>query len=120
MTHAKFLHRIAVVTLASALGGVPASALTIRATAPDPADGPVRTVQNNFRILSEFHQPAAPNVEKADITIIRCQGNEYYIYRYYRNSGPNYRSIIPGRWGNPLGGRDHHTFDGAVAAACNW
>lgn len=103
-----------------ALSGLPASAMGMRPTLPDNAGNVVRQVQNNFRILSEFHQPAAPNVEKADITIIRCQSNEYYIYRYYRKSGPNYRSIIPGRWGNPLGGRDHYTFDGAVAAACNW
>ncbi len=76
--------------------------------------------QNNFRIVREFHQPAAPNVERADITIINCQSREYYIYRYYRSHGPNYRAIIPGRWGNPLGGRDHHTFDSAVKASCNW
>ena len=113
-------HRTVLAALVLALGGLPASAMTMRAMVPDISENTVRHVQNNFRILSEFHQPAAPNVEKADITVIRCQSNEYYIYRYYRNSGPNYRSIIPGRWGNPLGGRDHHTFDGAVAAACNW
>lgn len=73
-----------------------------------------------FQILREFHQPAAPNVERSDITIIRCQNREYYIYRYYRRSGPNYRAIIPGRWGNALGGRDHWTFDEAAGAACNW
>lgn len=76
--------------------------------------------QNNFRILREFHQPAAPNVERADITVVQCQSNQYYIYRYYRSRGPNYRAIIPGFWGNAIGGRDHHSFDSAVRAACNW
>ncbi|WP_439574090.1 hypothetical protein [Phreatobacter sp.] len=76
--------------------------------------------QNNFRILREFHQPQAPNVERADITIVQCQRNQYYIYRYYRSRGPNYRAIAPGYWGNAIGGRDHHTFDSAVRAACNW
>lgn len=88
------------------------------------SDAPLTLAQSGsgrrFQIIREFHQPAAPNVEKADITIIRCQNNEYYIYRYYRPSGRNYRSIIPGRWGNPLGGRDHWTFDAAAGAACNW
>lgn len=87
-------------------------------------DAPIILAQSGmgrrFQIIREFHQPAAPNVEKADITIIRCQNSEYYIYRYYRPSGRNYRSIIPGRWGNPLGGRDHWTFDAAAGAACNW
>lgn len=75
---------------------------------------------SRFQIISEFHQPAAPNVEKSDIAVIRCQNREYYIYRYYRSSGPNYRAIIPGRWGNALGGGDHWSFDDAARAACNW
>lgn len=72
----------------------------------------------NYEVLEEFHQPAAPNVEKADITVIRCFGRKFYIYTYFRKSGPNARAILPPNWGTPLGGGDHSNFSWAVAAAC--
>jgi hypothetical protein len=76
-------------------------------------------VAQNYQVVRRFHQPAAPNREEADITIIRCaNGRQYYIYGYYRAQGPHYRAIIPPYWGNALGGRDHFTFEQAIAAAC--
>ncbi len=73
----------------------------------------------SYEVVKRFHQSAAPNREEADITVIRCStGKEYYIYGYYRSSGPRYRTIIPPYWGNPLGGGDHYTFEDAIAAAC--
>lgn len=77
--------------------------------------------QNNYRIVDGFIQDAAPNVEAAQITIIQCQNNEYWIYRYpLRPHGPHFRAIIPGHWGNPLGGGDHYSFEDAARAACSW
>lgn len=73
----------------------------------------------NYSVEKRFHQSAATNREEADITVIRCSnGNRYYIYGYYRNSGPRYRAIIPPYWGNPIGGGDHHRFEEAVNASC--
>lgn len=73
----------------------------------------------NYNVEQRFHQPAAQNREEADITVIRCNnGNRYYIYGYYRPRGPRYRTIIPPYWGNPVGGRDHYTFEQAIRAAC--
>jgi hypothetical protein len=72
-----------------------------------------------YTVEKRFHQPAATNVEEADITVIRCSnGRQYYIYGYYRNSGPTYRAIIPPYWGNPIGGKDHYQFKEAIDAAC--
>jgi hypothetical protein len=78
---------------------------------------------DDYIVLKRFHQTAATDREESDITVIRCtngrsDGREYYIYGYYRNSGPNYRVIIPPYWGNPIGGKDHWSFEDAVAAAC--
>lgn len=75
----------------------------------------------DYVVVNRVHQTAAPNREAADITVIRCasNGQQYYIYGYYRGRGPWYRTIIPPYWGNPLGGGDHHRFDQAVAAACS-
>ena len=73
----------------------------------------------SYKVLKRFHQSAAPNREEADITIIRCSnGRKYYIYGYYRNSGPTYRAIIPPYWGNPIGGKDHYKFEQAIRASC--
>jgi len=73
----------------------------------------------SYKVMKRFHQSAASNREEADITIIRCSnGRKYYIYGYYRNSGPKYRAIIPPYWGNPVGGKDHYRFEQAVAASC--
>lgn len=71
-----------------------------------------------YIVEKRFHQSAATNREEADITVIRCGGRQYYIYGYYRTSGPRYRAIIPPYWGNPVGGRDHYKFEDAVRAAC--
>lgn len=71
-----------------------------------------------YVVENRFHQSAAPNREEADITVIRCGGRQYYIYGYYRSSGPRYRAIIPPYWGNPVGGQDHYQFEQAVRAAC--
>ncbi len=72
-----------------------------------------------YTIEQRFHQPAASNVEEADITVINCSnGRQYYIYGYYRNRGPYYRAIIPPYWGNPVGGKDHQQFEDAIEAAC--
>ena len=71
-----------------------------------------------FKQLDKFHQPAAPNVEKADITVITCLDRQYYIYEYYRSSGANFRAIYPPNWGTKLGGGDHYSYEAAIAAAC--
>lgn len=73
----------------------------------------------SYKVLKRVHQSAASNREEADITIIRCSnGRKYYIYGYYRNSGPTYRAIIPPYWGNPIGGKDHFRFEQAIKASC--
>jgi hypothetical protein len=91
-------------------------ALTFAVTgvfAPDVASA------KSYTVVKRFHQSAATNREEADITVIRCSGGrQYYIYGYYRSSGPRYRAIIPPYWGNPVGGRDHYQFEQAVRAAC--
>lgn len=77
------------------------------------------TLAQDYYVEKRFHQSAAHNREESDITVIRCDnGNQYYIYGYYRASGPRYRAIIPPYWGNPVGGQDHYTFEGAIRAAC--
>lgn len=74
----------------------------------------------NYTVRDRFYQAAASNVEEADITIIRCSDRkEYYIYSYYRNGGPWYRTIFPPHWGTPIGGGDHYKFEDAVGAACH-
>ncbi len=73
----------------------------------------------SYVVVKRFHQSAATNREEADITVIRCSnGNRYYIYGYYRSSGPRYRAIIPPYWGNPIGGKDHYRFEQAIQASC--
>lgn len=81
--------------------------------------GATAGIAAGYEIEGRAHQAAASNREEADITVIRCSnGNQYYIYAYYRESGPNYRAIIPPYWGNALGGGDHDRWEKAVAAAC--
>jgi hypothetical protein len=75
--------------------------------------------QLDFIVVGGMHQPAAKNVEKANIIAIRCaDGKKYFIYSYFRRSGPNYRAIEPPKWGNPIGGMDYTSFEDAVHAAC--
>ncbi|WP_114008717.1 hypothetical protein [Cohaesibacter intestini] len=75
---------------------------------------------NAYVVVKRFHQSAAPNREESDITVIRCRnGLSYYIYSYYRTSGPRYRVIIPPHWGKPVGGHDYHYFERAIRAACS-
>ncbi len=74
-----------------------------------------------FTIKNEFFQGNLPNVEDAYITVIECANKvnkEYYIYKYFRTSGPNFRAVKPPYWGKPLGGRDYYSFYDAVDAAC--
>lgn len=75
--------------------------------------------QMDYKVIGGSHQPAAKNVEKANIIAIRCSdGKEYYIYSYFRESGPNYRAIDPPHWGSPIGGMDYMTYEDAVHVAC--
>ena len=75
--------------------------------------------QMEYKVIGGSHQPAATNVEKATIIAIRCEdGHEYYIYSYFRATGPNYRAIEPPHWGSPIGGKDYMTYEDAVHVAC--
>ena len=75
--------------------------------------------QLDYEVIGGFHQPAATNVEKANIIAIRCSDRrEYYIYSYFRKAGPNYRAIEPPHWGSPIGGVDYSTYEDAVHVAC--
>lgn len=75
--------------------------------------------QMDYKVIGGSHQPAAKNVEKANIIAIRCNdGKEYYIYSYFRKTGPNYRAIDPPNWGSPIGGKDYMTYEDAVHVAC--
>lgn len=75
--------------------------------------------QMDYEVIGGSHQPAANNVEKSNIIAIRCaDGREYYIYSYFRATGPNYRAIEPPHWGSPIGGMDYTTYEDAVHVAC--
>ncbi len=78
----------------------------------------IQQANASYMVQKRFHQSAASKREEADITVIRCgNGLGYYIYSYYRTSGPRYRVIIPPHWGKPVGGRDYNFFEGAIHAA---
>jgi len=76
---------------------------------------------DGYRVYEQVYQPAAENVEEAEITHMACWSTDkhYYIYRYVGRNPQEYRVIKPRDWANPIGGRDHPTFLAAVAVACN-
>lgn len=76
-----------------------------------------------WRVIRTFRQNARSAAqggfrEEADITEISCNGRNYFIYRYFRPTPPNYRAISPPNWGTPLGGGDKYSFGEAAQAAC--
>ncbi len=74
----------------------------------------------NYTVERSFHQPSAPNVRAADITVIKCSTRygELWIYDY-NDSSVGYRAIEPGYWASPIGGQNYSTFAGAGDAACH-
>ena len=78
------------------------------------------SVTSGATITSQFQQPAAPNVEAANVYVIACNGagenwGTFWIYEYLAR--PGYRAVVPNIW-QAIGGADVATFEEAVQLAC--
>jgi hypothetical protein len=92
--------------------------VTPRSTTATPTAG---NSQQNCQMGQTFSQAEARDaygrltVEAAQIHVVSCSGQTFYIYQYLNRLG--FRAIRPPDWANAIGGRDYATFAEALAAA---